>query len=163
MDFEELKKLIALMNKNDLVELELESKDTKVRLKKATPPAPVYAPMPMPMAPMPAQSQSSGAFVTHHNRADSSRDAHAPVLEGGSITFNSPMVGTFYSSPAPGADSFVKVGERVGPKTVLCIIEAMKVMNEITAETEGEILEFLVGNGEAVEFGQPLFTIRPQR
>ena len=72
------------------------------------------------------------------------------------------MVGTFYTAASPTAEPFVRVGDKVGKSTVLCIIEAMKVMNEITAETEGEILEVLVGNSEAVEYNQPLFTIRPR-
>ena len=72
------------------------------------------------------------------------------------------MVGTFYSAPSPTAEPFVKVGDKVGASSILCIVEAMKVMNEITADMEGEILEVLVGNGESVEYGQPLYTIKPR-
>jgi acetyl-CoA carboxylase biotin carboxyl carrier protein len=158
MDLEELKKLVALMNKNDLVEIEIESEGSKVRLKKASPEIRMAQ-----MAPIqhyaPAPYQEAPPAVSHH--VPGGGKSHAPVVEGTSVTFNSPMVGTFYTCPSPGADVFVKVGDKVGPKTIVCIIEAMKVMNQIPAEREGEILEVLVGNGEAVEYGQPLFTIRP--
>jgi acetyl-CoA carboxylase biotin carboxyl carrier protein len=79
----------------------------------------------------------------------------------GTTVFKSPMVGTFYRSPGPEAESFVKKGDKIGPETTVCIIEAMKVMNEIKAEMEAEVLEVLVQNGEAVEFGQPLFVFAP--
>jgi acetyl-CoA carboxylase biotin carboxyl carrier protein len=79
----------------------------------------------------------------------------------GAITFNSPIVGTFYRSASPGSDPFVKPGDRIDPETVLCLIEAMKVFNEIKAEMNGTVVEVLVENQEAVEFNQPLFLIKP--
>lgn len=166
MDIEELKKLVALMNKNDLCELEIESEGSKVRLKKAQPTVrEVAAPQFYHMAPAHAAAPQAAPApaLSHHLPGVADKSTHAPVVEGGSKTFNSPMVGTFYASPSPTADPFVKVGDRVGQKTVLCIIEAMKVMNEITADIDGEILEVFVANGEAVEYGQPLFTIRPTK
>ncbi|MCB9833740.1 MAG: acetyl-CoA carboxylase biotin carboxyl carrier protein [Planctomycetes bacterium] len=159
MNLEELKKLVRLMNSNDLVEIEIESGDSKVRLKKAGANAPTTFAMP-PMMAAPAAMPQPAPFASMPVAAS----AKLPEsVEGDSVTFNSPMVGTFYSAPSPTADPFVKAGDKVSPKTVLCIIEAMKVMNEIAAEMHGEILEVLVGNGEAVEYGQPLFTIKPKK
>ncbi len=152
MDLEDLQKLIELMNENDLVEVEIEEGEKKVRLKKAGADQPAIPPQAFWGAPAPAAQPCAG----------SNEPVAAAAVEGDSVTFNSPMVGTFYTSPSPGAEAFVKVGDRISPSTVLCIIEAMKVMNEIQAEMEGEILEVLVGNGEAVEYGQPLFTIKPR-
>ena len=149
MEMDELEKLIELMNSNDLVEIEIERGDDKIRLKKAGAVASSYSMAPMPPVAPPAAPVLSPA------------PASGPV-EGDSQTFNSPMVGTFYVSASPGADPFVRVGDKVGQSTVLCIIEAMKVMNEITADMDGEILEILVGNGEGVEYNQPLFTIKPR-
>ncbi len=161
MNLEELKKLVRLMNSNDLVEVEIESADSKVRLKKAGANAPTYAmspmmapqamPMPVPQAAPPAAAPGAPAAK-----------AGDPV-EGDSVTFNSPMVGTFYAAASPTADPVVTAGDKVQRKPVLCIIEALKVMNELTADLHGEILEVLVGNGEAVEYGQPLFTIKPKK
>lgn len=153
MDIKEVRKLINLMNANDLVEIEVESGESRVLLKKAGANAVVQA-APMQFSPgmVPAPTDNAPA-------PEADRDTGS--VEGDSVTFNSPMVGTFYVAAAPGAEPFVRIGDRVGPASVLCIVEAMKVMNEIQAETTGEILEVLVGDGEAVEYGQPLFTIRP--
>ncbi|MCA9322167.1 MAG: acetyl-CoA carboxylase biotin carboxyl carrier protein [Planctomycetes bacterium] len=152
MELEELQKLIALMNDNDLVEVEIEEGETKIRLKKAG------------AAMMQAPSMMGYAQPMMHPQtlAPMGSAASEGAVEGDSVTFNSPMVGTFYTAASPGAEQFVKIGDKVGHSTVLCIIEAMKVMNEIQAEMDGEILEVLVGNGEAVEYGQPLFTLRPR-
>jgi acetyl-CoA carboxylase biotin carboxyl carrier protein len=93
------------------------------------------------------------------------RPPQAPEGEGpapgGAVPFPSPLVGTFYRASSPDADPFVEVGAKVGPDSVLCIIEAMKVMNEIKAETRAEVVEILVENGEPVEYGQPLFLLKP--
>ena len=148
MDLEEVEKLIELMNSHDLVELEIEKGGERIRLKKENGLAPQVMFSAPPAISVPNPAAPAGADVE-------------PV-EGASVTFNSPMVGTFYVSPTPGTDPFVRVGDRVGSSTVLCIVEAMKVMNEITADMEGEILEVLVGNGEAVEYNQPLFTLKPR-
>ncbi len=153
MDLEDLQKLIELMNENGLVEVEIEEGEKKVRLKKAGADQPMMPPQALWAQPTLASQPGGGGPA---------EPVAASSIEGDSITFNSPMVGTFYTSPSPGAEPFVKVGDRISQTTVLCIIEAMKVMNEIQAEMEGEILEVLVGNGEAVEYGQPLFTIKPR-
>ena len=153
MDIKEVRKLINLMNANDLVEIEVESGDSRVLLKKAGANASQSMPQVQYAAPA-AASVASGA-------GSSPEAQETTAVEGDSVTFNSPMVGTFYVASGPGNEPFVRIGDRVGPTSVLCIVEAMKVMNEITADTSGEILEILVGDGEAVEYGQPLFTIRP--
>ena len=87
--------------------------------------------------------------------------AAAPVINTGEVDLKSPMIGTFYRSPSPESASYVEIGTEVSPDTVVCIIEAMKVMNEIKAELKGVITQTLVENGKPVEFGQPLFKVRP--
>ncbi|PIQ82104.1 MAG: acetyl-CoA carboxylase, biotin carboxyl carrier protein [Candidatus Omnitrophica bacterium CG11_big_fil_rev_8_21_14_0_20_64_10] len=147
MNLKELKELIALMNENDLGEIEVEREGTRIVLRKRggrggvtveTVPAPVpVAPQPAAPAPAPVEPVPSGVEV------------------------KSPMVGTFYRAPAPDAAPFVEVGQTVRVGQVLCIIEAMKLMNEIKCETSGKIIKILVENAHPVEFGQPLFVIEP--
>jgi len=152
MEIKELKKLISLMNENGLVELEVSSEGHKVVLKKA---GPVVAAAPMTYAPAP---YSVGAAAA----APAAVPAAAPKAQGDdTVTFNSPMVGTFYRASSPKDAPLVKVGDKLTPDTVICLIEAMKVFNEIKAEMSGTVVEVLVENQEAVEFGQPLFLIKP--
>jgi acetyl-CoA carboxylase biotin carboxyl carrier protein len=153
MDIDELQRILELMDEHDLVEVELSDPErgTRIRLKKARaeePPRPV--PMPM-MAVPPAADPPPAA-------------AAAPVEERDTnlVEIPSPMVGTFYRAPSPDTDSFVEVGEQIDEETVVCIVEAMKVMNEIKAEVAGEVVEILVQNGEAVEYGQPLLLVRTE-
>ncbi len=155
-----LRELIALMRENGLAELELEREGFRVRLRRdsaggsagmrqhASPPAPAHAPAPAP-APPPAPPAHPGAQAT--TAASQDQDLHI---------IPSPIVGTFYRSPSPNADPFVKIGSNVEPDTVVCIIEAMKLMNEIQAEATGEVVKIYVENGQPVEYGQPLFGIR---
>ncbi len=149
LDLAEVRRLVNLMETKDLAEVEIELEGKRVRVVRSVPGAmsamPVAA-FAQPVAPAPAPAAAAEV------------DA-APAKRG--VEIPSPMVGTFYRSPGPDAAPFVEVGDRIGVETVVCIIEAMKVMNEIKAEVEGEILEILVQNGEPVEFGQPLFLIRP--
>jgi acetyl-CoA carboxylase biotin carboxyl carrier protein len=150
MDVKELRRLLRLMRDFELTELEIEEEGHRVRLRRgaeglvapAGPVAPTPSPAPSP-APEPAPATP--------------RDLAAEGL----VEIPSPMVGTFYRAPSPDAEPFVQVGDAVGPESTVCIIEAMKVMNEIQAEIQGEIREILVNNAEAVEFGQPLFLVRP--
>jgi len=163
MDVKLIQRLIKLMKDGELFELELEDDQagTRVRLKRGRPEAP----------PAP---QSGVVHVLHGgpvagpaaDAASAPKAASAPaeiakpdVPKG--VTINSPMVGTFYRSSSPEADAFVRVGSRVEVDRTLCIIEAMKVMNEIKSEISGEVLEILAENGEPVEFGQPLFLVKP--
>ncbi len=145
LDLAELKRLVALMRANDLVEVEMEEEGRRVRVVRGGPAA---APVVVahPAAPVAAPAPAA---------------AGKPAKESRGIEIPSPMVGTFYRSPSPDASPYVEVGDRIGKDSPVCIVEAMKVMNEIKAEVEGEILEILVQNGEPVEFGQPLFLVRP--
>jgi acetyl-CoA carboxylase biotin carboxyl carrier protein len=150
-DVELIKKLIDMMSSNDLVEIELSDETTKIHLRRPEPKhlEQVISHMPAMTAPMPvaAATQSFAAAQT------------PPACEEG-VAIESPIVGTFYTAPSPEAAPFVKVGDTVTEDTVVCIIEAMKVMNEIKAETNGTITEMCVSNGQAVEFGQPLFKVK---
>lgn len=157
MDHSELQKLIELMNDNDLLELELEEEGKKVRLKKKPPPGERDAPL---MMAAPAPMQMSGAMPGPPGTA-AAAEPEDKGLDPNAVTINSPMVGTFYRATSPDADELVSVGDEVNPESVTCIIEAMKVMNEIKAEISGKIVEVLVQNGEPVEFGQPLFAVQP--
>lgn len=143
VDVETLRQLLALMSENGLVELEIEQEDLVVRLRKAgAEPAPAAA-IPVAAAPV------AGA-----------RPA-APTEAEKLPTINSPMVGTFYVASSPEAEAFVQVGDHVSEDTVVCIIEAMKVFNEIRAEMSGTVEKVLVRNAQAVDFGAPMFVVRP--
>ncbi|MFI4910316.1 MAG: acetyl-CoA carboxylase biotin carboxyl carrier protein [Sedimentisphaeraceae bacterium JB056] len=154
-DVETIKKLIDMMSENDLVEVELTDEKTKVHLRRPEPKQPEQIITQMPaMAPMQAMPATAGGVAP----------VAAPVADAAAVdeanTIDSPIVGTFYTAPSPDSDPFVKVGDSVTEDTVVCIVEAMKVMNEIKAEASGTISEICVSNGEAVEFGQPLFKIK---
>jgi len=156
VDLKDIKAIIDLMKKNSVSEFELEKQDFKIRLKRGmsggvvstdeAAPVIAYAPMP---AGLPAPAGATAAALP----------AAAPVSNDADI--KSPMIGTFYRSPSPDAAAYVEVGTEVNPETVVCIIEAMKVMNEIKAEVRGVITQVLIENAKPVEFGQPLFKIRP--
>jgi acetyl-CoA carboxylase biotin carboxyl carrier protein len=159
-DFKELKKLISLMNENGLMEIELSEEGRRCVLKKS-PPAVSYAPMAhLPFEPH-AMNGGAHPAASMPTLPPPKAAPAAPSLMDGAVTFNSPIVGTFYRSASPGADPFVKVGDKITAETVLCLIEAMKVFNEIKAEMTGTVVEVLVENQEAVEFNQPLFLIKP--
>ncbi|AXV76038.1 MULTISPECIES: acetyl-CoA carboxylase biotin carboxyl carrier protein [Ralstonia solanacearum species complex] len=154
MDLRKLKTLIDLVAESGISELEVTEGEGKVRIVKSAPQViaqPMqYAPMPVPTAP--AMTAAAAPAVT------ASAEAAAPALPAGHIV-TSPMVGTFYRSPSPGAAAFVNVGDTVKEGQTICIIEAMKLLNEIEADKAGVIKEVLVDNGQAVEYGQPLFVI----
>ena len=162
VNMDELRELIALLRDNGLAELELENSGFRVRLRResaamestrvAEAPHPAPAPAPAP-TPAPAASGPSHPGTQATTAASQDQDLHI---------IPSPIVGTFYRSPSPSADSFVKIGSSVEHDTVVCIIEAMKLMNEIQAETTGEVVKIYVENGQPVEYGQPLFGIKPQ-
>ena len=155
MNQKELRELIEFLKEQDIAEFELERGDVKVRIKRgvsvAAPAAPLHvaAPLTSPSS-MPTQAQVEASGATKTSAAD----------EGLHIV-KSPIVGTFYESPSPGSPPFVKPGDTVEAGQVLCIIEAMKLMNEIEADIGGEMVKRLVNNGQPVEYGQPLFSIRP--
>ena len=147
-----LKELVKLMVENDLTELDLQSEGERVSLKRSAGQPPVQY-VPAPGAPgAPGGAAPVPPPAANQAGADES---------GGMPCITSPMVGTFYTSPSPDADPFVRVGDRVDPETVVCLVEAMKVFNEIKAETAGTIEKVLAGNGQAVEFAQALFSVKP--
>ena len=156
MDPKNLKRIVELMNQHDLAEVEIEEEGRRLRLRKmetrmhAVSVVPTAAVAPAAAAPAPAAPAPE---------APSAPAAAAPKDAG--HTIKAPLVGTFYRSPSPEADAYVDVGSRVSPETVVCILEAMKVMNEIKAECAGEIVKVCVQNGEAVEYDQPLFLVKP--
>jgi acetyl-CoA carboxylase biotin carboxyl carrier protein len=154
VNMEELRELIGLLRDNGLAELELENEGFRVRLRRESaapePVSNVAAPPPSPApAPAPATPAHPGTQAT--TAAAQDQDLHI---------ISSPIVGTFYRSPSPTAEAFVKIGSNVEPESVVCIIEAMKLMNEIQAEATGEVVKIYVENGQPVEYGQPLFGIR---
>ncbi|HEX4603583.1 MAG TPA: acetyl-CoA carboxylase biotin carboxyl carrier protein [Candidatus Angelobacter sp.] len=162
MNQKELKELIDFLIEKDISEFELERGDVKVRIKRGGDPATVIthamSAAPMPMAPQPVQTAAPV-----HAPVQAAPPAPSAAPEEGLHTVKSPIVGTYYESPAPGSLPFVKAGDQVAAGQVLCIIEAMKLMNEIESDATGEIVKVLVNNGQPVEYGQPLFAIRPRK
>ncbi len=145
MDIEEIKQLIQLMVDNDLSEVDIADGESKISLKRGPGDLPVVTALPPAAAPAPPASEAA--------------PPEPPAEE--LLEIRSPMVGTFYASSSPDSDLYVAVGTSVGEETVVCIIEAMKVMNEIKAECSGTITEICVKNAQPVEFGQVLFRVRP--
>ncbi|MCE2969204.1 MAG: acetyl-CoA carboxylase biotin carboxyl carrier protein [Burkholderiales bacterium] len=148
MDLRKLKTLIDLVAESGIAEIEVTEGEDKVRI--------VKHPSQAPVAPMAALAVAAPVAVPAATAAPA--PATAPEPPAGNVV-KSPMVGTFYRSPSPGADPFVDVGSTVKVGDTLCIIEAMKLLNEIEAEVAGEVKQVLVENGQAVEYGQPLFVI----
>lgn len=148
MNLKEIKEMIALMNENNLTELEIEKDGLKVRLKKTVKGieedrVEKVSPAPPRILPQPAAEEV------------------VPVISAHMTEIKSPMVGTFYRSPSPDAPPFIEVGQDIEAGQVICIIEAMKLMNEIKSEVKGKVREILVESAEPIEFGQVLFTIEP--
>jgi acetyl-CoA carboxylase biotin carboxyl carrier protein len=153
VELKDIKAIIDLMKKNSITEFELEEKDSKLRLKRGLNgnSATAQTDDAVQMIPVPVSAPILAAPVS----------AAASIASSGEIDIKSPMIGTFYRSPSPESGSYVEVGAEVNPDTVVSIIEAMKVMNEIKAEVKGVITQILVENGKPVEFGQPMFKVRP--
>ncbi len=154
MDLKDIKAIIDLMRKNSVSEFELEKQDFKIRLKRGPnggsaatyddpPPVVTYVQPAVAAVPPPIAVQQPAAPPSNE------------------LEIKSPMIGTFYRAPSPESAPYVEVGTEVNPETVVCIIEAMKVMNEIKAEAKGVITQVMVENAKPVEFGQPLFKVRP--
>ena len=152
MDLKDIKAIIDLMRKNSVSEFELEKQDFKIRLKRGTNGGAATA---SEEAPVVTYVQPPVAIPV----AAPASPASPPVSTD--VEIKSPMIGTFYRAPSPESAAYVEVGTEVNPETVVCIIEAMKVMNEIKAEAKGVITQVLIENAKPVEFGQPLFKIRP--
>ncbi|MGD9691037.1 MAG: acetyl-CoA carboxylase biotin carboxyl carrier protein [Phycisphaerales bacterium] len=160
IDIRKLKELVRLMVENDLSELNLQDKEETVTVKRGYTGAPIvhHAPAIVHAA---APHAAAGDEPFTPTAATHSPTATAPSDEAGLTAITSPMVGTFYAAPNPDSPEFVKVGSAVSKDTTVCMIEAMKVFNEIKAETGGTIERVLVTNGQAVEYGQKLFLVRP--
>jgi acetyl-CoA carboxylase biotin carboxyl carrier protein len=164
LSFNELCELVAALNQTDIAELTLKNPEFELTLRKpsalksdvlvsAAPPALSAAPVNL--------SGSAGAMGSAV--ADYASPPLPPVIDPSLVEITSPMVGTFYRSPAPDESSFVEVGDRIQSGQTVCIIEAMKLMNELETEVSGEIVAILVENSEPVEFGQPLMRVRPSK
>lgn len=158
IDIRKLKELVKLMVENDLSELDLRDKEETVLIKRGAQGMPVVASPVVQMGAAPAVANGTPSEAAETPPAQSGAE---DASDDGLVSIDSPMVGTFYTSPNPDAEPFVKVGDQVTPDTVVCIIEAMKVFNEIKAECSGTIAKVLVNNGESVEFGQKLFLVKP--
>ncbi len=153
MDLRKLKKLIDLVQESGIGELEITEGEEKVRISRAGPAGPVV------MASQPMQMMPAGIATGPAAGTAPTDSAPAAAAEPAGHTLKSPMVGTFYRSPSPGAPSFVEVGQSVSKGQTLCIIEAMKLLNEIESDKAGVVKAILVENGQPVEYGQPLFVI----
>ena len=163
MDFSEIERILELVREHDLAEFELERDGLKLRVRKAgSSPAFQAAPMHpmhmMPMPPAPAAAPPSLASSSGPVSASAAADGGGESVDLAVV--KSPIVGTFYRCPEPGAASFVEIGQRVKKDQVLCIIEAMKLMNEITSEYDGEVVSAYVENGKPVQYGERLFAIK---
>jgi acetyl-CoA carboxylase biotin carboxyl carrier protein len=155
-DLETIKEIIAIMKDNDLIEVNIEHGEDKLRLRRAEPaPAPTLTALPLVGTDAGAGAQAPLA------PASSPAQAEDAAQDDGLTEITSPLVGTFYEAPSPDSGAYVEIGTHVDPQSVVCIVEAMKVLNEIKAEVRGTIVEVLVNNGQAIEFGQPLFKVKP--
>jgi len=160
-DLKKIKELIEIMKENELLEVEIKHGDNKIFLKRSQPHPSVggslsSVPVIRPDSGTPQHVHAGGAENLIRTYASQATPSSEDLVE-----IKSPIVGTFYATPSPDSEYYVEVGSMVDPQTVVCIIEAMKVMNEIKAETSGKIVEVLVTNGQAVEYGQVLFKVKP--
>jgi len=152
MELKDIKKVVQMMKENDLTEFLLEDEACTLQLKRGSNDVTQV---------LTAAPQMVAAPVAAAAPAAAAPAAEAPAADDGLIEVTSPMVGTFYSSPSPETDAFASVGMEIGEDSVVCIVEAMKVMNEIKAEVKGTIKKILVDNATPVQFGQPLFLVDP--
>lgn len=154
IDKKTIESLIKLMVEHEIVELDVADGEQSVTLRRGG----AYAPLAQPAHPAPQPAQSPAPQPLAPSAESAPASGTSTPSEGFEI--KSPMVGTFYSRPNPDSDPFISAGNKVSETTVICLIEAMKVFNEIKAECKGTILEILVSDGDAVEFGQPLFRVK---
>ena len=153
MDIRKVKKLIELLEESGISEIEISEGEESVRISRYPKPGTVT----MTQAPVAAPAPAAPAAAPPPAAATAAQEAVPPPIRGQQVT--APMVGTFYSGPAPGSKPFVEIGTEVKPGDTLCVIEAMKMMNQIESEFAGRVVSILVENGSPVEFGQPLFVI----
>jgi len=161
LNVSELRELAELVNEHGFTEFEFENENIRIRLSKMTAPQIVQAVQPVAQTAAPAVSsapQATSAPQTTSTESAAAQPASDP--DEGLFKITSPIVGTFYRSPSPDKPPYIQEGDKVSESTVVCIVEAMKLMNEIQAETSGEVVKIYVENGQPVEYGQPLFGIR---
>ncbi|MGA7907401.1 MAG: acetyl-CoA carboxylase biotin carboxyl carrier protein [Candidatus Sulfotelmatobacter sp.] len=166
MNQKELKELIEFLIEKDIAEFELERGDVKVRIKRAGEQTVVHAhgePRFYAVPPAPGPGPEVGTVPVASSAGPATPATREPVQEEGLHMVKSPIVGTFYEAPSPGAPPFVKVGDMVEEGQVLCIVEAMKLLNEIESDVAGEIVKKTAANGQPIEYGQELFAIRPKK
>jgi len=157
MNQKELKELIEFLIEKDISEFELERGDVKVKIRRGVHPAPSPQFVPIAASPMPVLQGTASSVAE-------AESAPVPAVAPENLHIvKSPIVGTFYESPSPGAPPFVKAGDTVEVGQILCIVEAMKLMNEIECDVAGEVVSKRVTNGQPIEYGQELFTIRPKK
>lgn len=146
MNIKEIKEMINLMNEHNLAEIEIEKDGNKIRLKKLSATA----------------DEPRGQIIVEHQKVEGSRqEAKTQKAASLNVEIKAPMVGTFYRAPSPEANPYVEIGQTIEVGQVICIIEAMKLMNEIKSEIKAKIVDVLVENAEPVEFGQPIFLVEP--
>ena len=162
LTFSELRELVAALNQTDISELTLKSAAFELTLRKPNA-APAAVGMAPAAAPPPPVSASTTASPSPSPATEAPSVPPPIAADSNLVDITSPMVGTFYRAPAPDEPPFVHVGDRIQNGQTVCIIEAMKLMNELEAETTGEVVEILVENGQPVEFGQPLMRLRPDK
>lgn len=168
MDIERIRELLQVVADSGVAEVEIHDDDFKLVVRKSTPtvtmqqaPAPYPYGYPMAPPPMMAQAPAAAPPAVAAPAAPAAAPAQEAPSEPAGEAIRAPIVGTFYRAPSPDSDNYVSVGDRVKPGDILCIIEAMKLMNEVECEVSGTITEILVDNAQAVEFDQPLFRIDP--
>ena len=173
LNMDELRDLVQLIAEHGFTDFELEREGFRVRLRRELTPQIISAPVAQPQAAAPSAqvstaaeasaptaSSSASATTAQQPKHPGAEAEAAASADEGLYIIPSPIVGTFYRSPSPTADAFVRIGSHVEPDTIVCIIEAMKLMNEIQAEVTGEVVKIYVENGQPVEYGQPLFGIK---
>lgn len=163
LDFNEIRELLAVLGQSDISELSIKSEEFELTVRKdrptaATPVVSVDAPPP---APLPTAAPPASTSTAAAAAPQASQPMAPPSADSNVVDITSPMVGTFYRAPSPDDDPFVNVGDRIKTGQVVCILEAMKLMNELEAEVSGEVVEILVENADPVEYGQVLMRVRP--
>jgi acetyl-CoA carboxylase biotin carboxyl carrier protein len=157
MDIRKIKKLIELLEESGIAEIEIKEGEESVRISRMQP-AVVHAP-PQQYAPAPLAAPAAGSPSAAASAAQLASEVAAAKPKTNEHVITAPMVGTFYASPSPGAKSFVEIGDEIKVGQVLCIIEAMKMMNQIEADKAGKLTSIMARSGDPVEFGQPLFVV----
>jgi acetyl-CoA carboxylase biotin carboxyl carrier protein len=159
LNLKELKEILQLLDEKEITEFELEEEGMKLRIRKS----PLVPEQPAPHTPAPARPVGTTGPAADSSPVPAVATEPAEDVEGGLFIVKSPIVGTFYRAPDPTAAPFVNVGDKIRVGQVLCIIEAMKLMNEIEAEVAGEIVKVHHDSGQPVQYGEPLFVVRPDR